>query len=417
MNFKVVIVIAFMFFAILLPTSSFAQTQAKTKSTNLFSGNTKQKEPTSLEKAIDNFNKAMDTTVKPAIAKTATDKTGATTILDESKEKLTFLFKEVNNGFITFEGFKHEKKAIIENLKKIKVASKYQQKLIKILEDNLGPLLKIITDDSEKTLIRIASRGCEDDIHSLDAETNCRLFVDFYSGVEFVGNDNFSEAFPRVGLRLRSEIYQFKQNFTPNSNDMYQAHMPLRAQVILNLGLTAKNTQKASIGTTTTLSGTKALEGRVGLQLDVIDFYKDGRNTHTLAILGEMGFFDPDKPKAGATGDIHKNHFAGLRLYYKAKSRYNGATLDFGWGLSEGFFKEEPRLKTRGYIPFRLSKSNEGRFRDTKTFSAIEVDSDYGDGRDELNLIFGISIGMDQLFDSFLPPLPISEGASKKGGI
>lgn len=165
------------------------------------------------------------------------------------------------------------------------------------------------------------------------------------------------------------------------------------------MGLTAKNTEKnATIGTTTTLSGTKALEGRLGLQLDIIDFYKNERHTHTLAILGEMGFFDPDEPKEGATGDIHKNHFAGLRLYYKANSRFNGATLDFGWGLSEGFYKEDPRLKARGYIPLRLSKNKKGRFSDTKIFSAIEVDSDYGDGRDELKLIFGLSIAMDQLF-------------------
>lgn len=379
----------------LSPINTFA-----TNHDNLFSTVEKVKEPTSLEKAINDFNVAIDTTVRPTIAGITTDKSGATKILDESKKNITSLFNGVSNGFITFEGFISEKKAIIKNLLKIKVASANKQALKNILDDNLSPSLISITNESKKTLIRIASRACADNIHSLNAETNCNLFVDFYSGVEFVGDDNFSEAFPRVGLRLRSEIYQFDQEFAPN-NKMYQTHTPLRTQVILNLGLTAKNTEKTSIGTTTTLSGTKALEGRLGFQLDIIDFYKDNRNTHTLAILGEMGFFDPDEPREGKNGDIHKNHFAGLRLYYKAKSRFNGATLDFGWGMSEGFIKDKPRLKARGYIPYRISEDKNSKFLlPTKIFSAIEVDSDYGDGRDELKLIFGISIGMEQLFNS-----------------
>ncbi|MFQ5481376.1 MAG: hypothetical protein ACE5ER_01355 [Nitrospinaceae bacterium] len=244
--------------------------------------------------------------------------------------------------------------------------------------------------------------SCQKD-HKFNAETECPFYFDFYGGVELVGNDEFSEAFPRFGFRLRSKLLENEKIFGINLK---------RVHLIFDFGLTSRNVDGNPTGNKIVVEGKKALEGRGGFLVDLVDwntFYGgDDKNEHpaknTLSFIGELGFDSLDNltPDAGSTealgpSDLFQHHFAGLRLTYRGKARFNGSYMDLGWGVSENFkTNESTRFKVRGYFPYQLVKGSA-----TKFFGAMEVDSDFAKGADEVKLIFGLSLEINQVVEIF----------------
>lgn len=237
-------------------------------------------------------------------------------------------------------------------------------------------------------------------LHGLQAETNCTFFVDIRAAVEFIGDNDFSDSFERLELRTRFFLAEFNRDLEKiekTFEDRFEeseTDWVARFHVLLNAALTSRNTDRITPGK---LTSEKVVEGRLGLQIDFLDFYRkeDGKAvpTHTLAFLGEGGFFDPTNDPNDDFTKLTANHFAGLRLYYRGKSRFNGATIDAGWGESKFFENQEPRLKVRTYIPYRVLDETSGS--NFKVFGAIEAD--IGKGRDELKLIMGVSLPIDQV--------------------
>ena len=257
-------------------------------------------------------------------------------------------------------------------------------------------------------------KQCEFGFGNSQAETNCDYYLDIRSGVEFIGDNDFEDSFPRIELRLLWRIFEsreFESYWKRKKNDTtlreskkapdgtHELFSPWRFQLNANGALTSRNQESATTGPggLTTISGTKALEGNIGLQVDFLDIYRRDpwgtyNPTFTFAVLAEAGFFDPQDEIVNTDGDILKTHFAGLRLYYRGQNILNGASLDFGWRFNEAFDKQDPRTMFRGYIPFRITETN------TKVFGAIETDT--GDGRDEIKLILGLSIPLDRVAGS-----------------
>jgi hypothetical protein len=283
------------------------------------------------------------------------------------------------------------------------------------------------------------AEDCHNDMNDLQAETNCDFYIDLRAAVEYIGDNDFSDSFGRFELRSRWYIHEFgksystvKENFAGDEERRSDFDLVGRFHVLLSGALTSRSTDKIS-GTGQSTSE-KVVEGRLGLQFDFFDFYRketeeealsrlkaeqekekkseklkeevkyEEKNTQprtripiptaTLAFLGEGGFFDPTNDPNNQFTELSANHFLGLRLYYRGRSRFNGLSLDAGWGVSEFFDNQDPRIKVRTYIPFRVFKE-EGSGSNFKVFGAIETD--VGKGQDELKLIMGISLPIDQV--------------------
>ena len=55
----------------------------------------------------------------------------------------------------------------------------------------------------------------------------------------FTGADEFGEAFPRFGLRTRTRIFQFNDDYDIDISDSYKAYWPWRLHIVGNIGLTS----------------------------------------------------------------------------------------------------------------------------------------------------------------------------------
>ena len=228
---------------------------------------------------------------------------------------------------------------------------------------------------------------------SPQAETNCRAFMDLRTAVEYISNNDFSDSFARLELRFRYTFEEFwdKEININETRDWF----PGRLHIWVNGALTSRNTNlKSGTGEVTS---EKVVEGKLGLQFDVLDFYKKDDTKYfpeaSLALLVEGGFFDPTNDPNNDFTKLTANHFAGLRLYYRGGMAINGLSIDAGWGVSEFFENQDPRLKVRVYIPYRVSFKNSPAY--FKVFGAIETD--VGKDVDELKLILGLSLPTDQV--------------------
>lgn len=348
----------------------------------------------------------------------------ATTILSalttanprDLKNKLMNLFnldqKESTNSYIKYSTEISTKlRALEDRLKPIFVDLKI--KAIDNIRKNIGETLES-SPPKAATLIRQALRilpfesslvsstvdECEN-LHGLQAETNCTFFMDIRAAVEYIGDNDFSDSFGRLELRTRSYLVEFGNDHEEieaiflDESEESEVDLVGRYHVLLSGALTSRNTDKAS-GTGQATSE-KVVEGKLGLQIDFLDFYRKEKGktvpTHTLAFLGEGGFFDPTNDPNNQFTKLTGNHFVGLRLYYRARSRFNGASIDAGWGVNEFFDNQDPRIKVRTYIPYRVLDETSGS--NFKVFGAIETD--VGKGRDELKLILGVSLPIDQV--------------------
>ena len=237
----------------------------------------------------------------------------------------------------------------------------------------------------------------------MQAETNCRLFVDIRTGVEYLSEDDFSESFTRFELRLRWRIHEFNEvpDPDPANNNLpegwdknFKVFNPWRIQLNASGALTSVKSKDA-MGVD---EGAKALAARLGLQIDFLDFYerRDGKYfpNATVALLLEGGFNDP---KSNVDNEVNADHFVGLRSYYRGESRFNGLSVDAGWGFSEQFDNQD-RVKVRLYIPYRFYAKEEGS--NFKIFGTVEVD--VGGGKDELKLILGASLPIIQITNGLL---------------
>lgn len=232
------------------------------------------------------------------------------------------------------------------------------------------------------------NKGNLKQVNLKNAETECTIFADFYVGVELIGSNEFAEGFPRAGLRFRSRLVD------------YEGTQGGGLHVYANFGLTSRNVQNPD-SQALTVEGSKAIEGEGGLLIDIKPFSGD---QNRIAFLGVLGFdsvedipLDPAVMNPDGPSDIFQHHFAGLRVYHTGSDRYNGAYADVGWGVSENFRdNEEKRFKFRGYLPVKITKGDSTK----KFFAAVEVDSDFDDGEDEVKLIFGLSVEFKQILSA-----------------
>lgn len=273
---------------------------------------------------------------------------------------------------------------------------------------------------------------CKFGFGNSQAETDCDFYLDIRSGVEFIGDNDFDDSFPRVELRLMWRLFEIREfeeywgnklkefkdfiKTNPNPTEIvkaeivkrehktkpdgtYEFFVPWRFQLNANGALTSRNKESATTGPggLTTISGTKALEGYIGLQIDFLDIYRKNSSdmfdpTFSMGLLFEGGFIDPLEETNNTDGDLLRTHFIGSRMYYRGENVANGAYFDFGWRFNEAFDNQDPRRMFRAYIPFRITDTN------TKVFGGIEVDA--GKGRDETKLILGLSIPLDRVVGS-----------------
>jgi hypothetical protein len=225
-------------------------------------------------------------------------------------------------------------------------------------------------------------------VDSSNSETECSFFADFYLGIELIGSNEFAEGFPRAGLRLRSRLIDY------TGKEGGGVHL------YTNFGITSRNVQNPD-STAVTVEGSKAIEGEGGLLVDIKPF--SGENNR-VAFLGLLGFdsvedipLDPAVMDPAGPSDIFQHHFAGFRIYHTASDRYNGAYADVGWGVSENFRdNEDKRFKFRGYLPVKITEGDSTK----KFFAAVEVDSDFDSGEDEVKLVFGVSVEFTQILNT-----------------
>ncbi|MCH7499819.1 MAG: hypothetical protein IH886_07390 [Nitrospinae bacterium] len=246
----------------------------------------------------------------------------------------------------------------------------------------------------ERELQRITpTRSCIDD-QPFEAETECPFYMHFYSAVEFIGSNEFGESFARGGMQLRSTLAEWSDN--------------KRISLMVDLALTSRvvqteqNISNPSIFKT---EGAKALEGRMGLMIDLFNpttsftGTQSYTATNTIALLADLGFDSVENlPSSFAPNenpsDLLQHHFAGIRVYHRGINRFNGAYVDIGWGMSENFLENEAkRFKVRGYLPILINKKTQ-----FKLVAMIEVDSDFKEGPDETKLIVGATIAPEAFF-------------------
>lgn len=220
-----------------------------------------------------------------------------------------------------------------------------------------------------------------------DAETECPFYADFYLGLELIGSNEFAKSFPRAGLRLRSRLMDYEDG--RGGIHFYT-----------NFGITSRNVQNPD-SNDGAVEGSRAIEGEGGFLVDIKPL---SSAQNRIAFLGLLGFdsvedipIDPAVTNPDGPSDIFQHHFAGFRIYHTATDKYNGAYADIGWGVSENFQDNEAkRFKFRGYLPVKITKGDSTK----KFFVAVEVDSDFGDGEDEIKLIFGLSVQFKQILNT-----------------
>ena len=238
-----------------------------------------------------------------------------------------------------------------------------------------------LIDALETEIQRLTAPDCIKD-HPFQAETECPFYMQLYSGVEFIGSNEFAESFARGGIQLRNSPWEWSDN--------------KRISFLVDLALTSRVVQTQISPSIFETEGAKALGGRMGIMIDLLNpstsfpGTEDYTVTNTIALLADLGFDSVENLSSSSApnenpSDLLQHHFVGLRFYHRGKNQFNGAYADIGWGISENFLENESkRFKVRGYLPIMINKKNQ-----FKLVAMIEVDSDFKDGPDETKLIIG----------------------------
>jgi hypothetical protein len=133
---------------------------------------------------------------------------------------LLFLLLTIGASFAESDADKLKKlntqiKSLNSELNKVK--PKFDTKIQTLLNNTSSDAPDINTANLlirslERELQRITpTRSCIDD-HPFEAETECPFYTHFYSAAEFIGSNEFAEAFARGGIQLRSSLMGWEGN-------------------------------------------------------------------------------------------------------------------------------------------------------------------------------------------------------------
>jgi hypothetical protein len=162
---------------------------------------------------------------------------------------------------------------------------------------------------------------------------------------------------------------------------------------------------EAKVSSTTKLAEVRTFQVDLGLQYDL------GCGPSTQACFyakGEYGLLVPEEAVVeGSSRDQLDRWFAGLGWrYHRPGHRFHGSFTEAGLGRSDNFEENGDRFKLRGEVHLDLDDTWALRFR-------AELDSDGGQGPDDLRVLFGAKRDFSFLAETFAKLLGIG---GKEGG-
>jgi hypothetical protein len=129
------------------------------------------------------------------------------------------------------------------------------------------------------------------------------------------------------------------------------------------------------------------LEGFVGLRADLFEL-GDDKAPSSFYVKGQLGFLSV----AGKGGDIVDVHHVGLGIMLN-KGPFTDSYFEIGYGRNDLFEKKHGRKKVDAFLTFGRSTSPKA-----KPFFQMCIDSDFGDGPDNIQTFFGLDVNVLEIF-------------------